>query len=159
MALTVGTDTYVSLTDANTFWTNFGGGTNWAAASDTNKEQALREATIFVDRSYRWIGEHPHTVSQLLAWPRLNAWDKQGRIRTGIPQEIKDAVSWLANEALGGQLRPARKRGGRIDSITAGSVKVQYQPGAPANSTYEYVDLLVENLIIGSAKTPKMLKV
>lgn len=160
MALEIGVDSFTSLADANTYWTEHSGGTGWATASDTEKEKALREASQFIDKSYSWLGNHPGGESQLLSWPRLNVIDRQGRYRSSgkVPKEIKDATAWLAEQALGGQLRPAKDRGGEVSRLKAGSVEIQYAEGAPSNKSFDYVDLLVSELVSHGKGSTKLLK-
>lgn len=101
MAIIVGTDSYVSVADADTYWLDRNNSV-WAAAATEDKEKALRFATEYIDGSYdgRWIGEHPGAASQVLAWPRNGAVDSEGRSVTGIPQRAADATSRLALDAL-----------------------------------------------------------
>ncbi len=60
MAIIVGTDSYVSVADADTYWTDRNN-LDWATTDVADKEKALRDATVFIDGSYegRWIGQHP----------------------------------------------------------------------------------------------------
>ena len=146
MAFTVGENSYLSVADADTYWSDRNNST-WSAASDAEKEAALLEATQYLDKAYRWRGEHPGSSTQLLAWPRNNVVDEQGRTRTGIPQEIKDATAELALEALGGRLVPVQDHGGAVKSQTVNGLSIEYQDGAPANPSYDYVRMLVSPLI------------
>lgn len=158
MALTVGEDTYISLADADTYWTNYAGGTNWASATDAEKEQALRQATQYVDKSYTWRGHHPGSSSQLLSWPRNMVVDGQGRTRTGIPQEVKDATAYLAEQALDGAILTAKERGGKIKNVKAGSVSVEFGDNAPGQRTFPYADLLLSDLTIGGKNSVRLRK-
>lgn len=101
MAIIVGTDSYISAANADTYWSNRNNSV-WAAAANEDKEKALRFATEYIDGSYdgRWIGEHPGASSQVLAWPRNGALDSEGRSVTGIPQRVADATARLALDAL-----------------------------------------------------------
>ena len=71
MALTVGTDAYVSLAACDAYHTALGN-TAWTGL-DAAKEVAIRKATLWVDNAYRgrWKGIRCDTT-QPLAWPR---WD------------------------------------------------------------------------------------
>lgn len=160
MALTVGEDTYISVADTDTYWTEHPGGSNWTAAGDTDKEAALRQATQYVDKKYTWVGVHPGTLSQNLSWPRLDAIDRHGRTRTGTPQEVKDATAYMAEQVLAdtGVLNP-KDRGGQIKSVAAGSVNVEWEEGANSQKTYDYVDLLLKNITKGGKGVRPLLKV
>lgn len=160
MALSVGTDTYISLADANTYWTENTGGTNWAIASDTEKEKALRAATQYVDKHYSWLGVHPGT-DQALSWPRLNVIDKNGRVIGGnvIPDAVKDAVAYIAEQVLAdGGILPKRNRNSAIKSVKAGSVEVEYDDQAPTRTHYDYADLLLSKLTKGGRGMTPMIK-
>lgn len=160
MALEIGVDSFTSVADADTYWTEHAGGTNWAGATPTQKEQALREASQYIDKRYSWRGTHPGTVSQLLSWPRIDVIDDQGRLRSAsaVPEEVKDATAWLAEQALGGQLLPAKNRGGAIKQLKAGSVEIEYEDRAPTQKSFDYVDLLVSGLVRAGKGATIMLK-
>lgn len=66
--LTVGTNTYISLADAETYVSNRLGATTWDAATDANKEKALIMATKAVDRLNLYGVKK--TTSQALQFPR-----------------------------------------------------------------------------------------
>ena len=128
---------YVSVAGADTYWSernNLG----WEVADTVDKEKALRFATEFIDGVYdgSWIGEHPGTSTQTLAWPRNGAVDGEGRSVTGIPQRVRDAVSRLALEALSDFLSAAEDRGGRIARARVGPLNVSYFRDAPAGTAF-----------------------
>lgn len=158
MALEIGVDSFTSLTEANTYWANNSGGTNWATASDENKEKALRKASQYIDKSYRFIGYHPGGSAQLLSWPRVDVVDHQGRTRSGVPQEVKDATAYMAEQALASELRGPLERGGAIKALKAGSVEIEYEDNAPGQTVYKYVDLLLRDLIVSGHGFTKMFK-
>lgn len=160
MALSIGVDSFVSVAGADTYWTDHAGGTNWASATATQKEQALREASQYIDKSYTWRGHHPGDEAQLLGWPRYNVIDREGRYRDSgvVPQEVKDATSWLAEQVLDGALLPVIGAGGQPRRVKAGSVEVEYSGNAPSQKSFPYVDLLVSDLIRGGKHSTIMLK-
>jgi hypothetical protein len=160
MSLIIGVDSFVSLEDANVYWTNYAGGTNWAAAADTAKEQAIREATQYIDKRFKWKGNHPGTATQLLSWPRMNVVDANGlpRATDEVPQEVKDATAFLAEHALSERLLVNKDRGGAIRSVKAGSVQVDYESGAPSQKSYPMVDMLLSGLAYGGRNNKKILK-
>lgn len=142
-------ETYCTVAEADTYWENNPGGESWSEATGPQKEAALRQATQFVDKQYTWIGHHPGSVSQLLSWPRLNAMDKEGRLRTGIPQEVKDATAYMADQVLQQGLLPPQKRGGAIKTVTAGPVSVDYEENASSLTRYDYPTMLLKSLTKG----------
>lgn len=160
MALEIGVDSFVSVVDADTYWTEHSGGTNWAAANNSDKEKALREASQYIDKNYTWRGNHPGTESQLLSWPRQNVVDRKGRIISSgsVPTEIKNATAWLAEQALDGALVEVKNRGGRVSSLKAGSVEIDYEANAPSQKTFDYLDMLVSDLVKGGKNSVTLLK-
>lgn len=95
MALTVGTNTYVSEADADTYIELMG------LAELSAPEALLKRATQALDRLYgsRFIGSKA-TSTQALAWPRIvvEDIDSDGNARnfTGIPTEVANATVELA---------------------------------------------------------------
>jgi hypothetical protein len=158
MSLDVGKDSYLSLQDADAYWDNHNHNERWQQASEQEKEAALREATRYVDNRYTWIGKHPGSSGQVLSWPRMNAVDKQGRLRTGIPQEVKDATAYLAQQSLEGGLLAPQDRGGRINRVQADTVVVEWDKSAPSQPTYDYADLLLKNITTGGRSSAPLLK-
>lgn len=154
MALTVGTDSYISLADAETYATEHFIGddkTTWDAASDADKEAALRQATQYVDAKFRdrFLG-HIQSTSQALEWPRAAAFDRSGRTLTGTPDAVKDTVVELAKEriAAGDNIVPVEERGGLVKrERVEGAVEVEYFDGAPSGRTYQFAEMLLSQVL------------
>ena len=148
MTIVAGTDAYVSINEADTYWAERNNST-WEAASDEDKEKALREATAYIDGTFegRWIGEHPGASSQVLAWPRNGAVDSEGRSVTGIPQRVKDATTRLALEGLSAFLTTAEDRDGRIQRAKVGPLDVTYFSDAGAGQSFPFLDLILKTLL------------
>lgn len=154
MAIIVGTDSYASVSEADLYWANRANST-WSAASVADKEKGLRFATEYIDGSYdgRWIGEHPGSASQVLAWPRNGAIDSEGRIVTGIPQRVADATARLALDALTDFLSAAEDRAGRISRTAVGPLEVSYFRDAPGGTQFPYLDLILKPLLSDAGTT------
>lgn len=150
MALTVGTDSYLSLADANTYWSNRDNDV-WSAASDTEKEAALREATQFIDATYEFIGYQVTTNS--LAFPRNDVYITKGNFagvsydNTTIPPQIEDACAELALEALSDRLLPSKDRGGAVKREKVDVIEVEYFDWAPSARTFNYVARILRPLL------------
>lgn len=145
-------ESYVSVAEADTYWSNRNNAT-WAALSgDVAKEAALREATQFIDAQYRdrFVG-HIQSTTQNLEWPRLNAYDRSGRYLNGIPQAVKDACCELALAALSSRLVPVEERGGQVTrkKVKAGPVESEtvYRDTAPSGRTYDFADRLLSSVL------------
>lgn len=162
MPLVVGTDTYVSVVDADTYVTDHFRGddlTTWDTASD-DKEAALREATQYIDANFEdnFVGEI-QTTSQTLAWPRVNAVDNAGRLLNGIPSAVKDATVELAFSALGGKLVPDESRGGKVKREKVDVLEVEYFDNAPAGTTYGWVEQLLRPVLKHSGAVKRLFRV
>lgn len=97
MALTVGTDAYDTLANVDTYWVERGNAA-WAAATEAEREIAIRKASDFLDRRYRWRGQRA-TASQRLEWPRLYAYDDDGFEFTAglVPRQVREATAIVAD--------------------------------------------------------------
>ena len=105
-------DTYVSIDFADTYLQLFSKTSSWHTADILDKAAALRRATFEWAEGYfqgRWRGtiEDRTTGSpQRLSWPRIGAYDDDGRtiqINT-VPIQIQEAVSLVANDIINSSL-------------------------------------------------------
>lgn len=95
----VGTNSYVSLDDANALAADrlFAGA--WSAATDATRSQALITATALLDRM-QWQGR-PLAPTQPLAWPRVADRCPPGfPLTTDTPEPIATATVELALHLL-----------------------------------------------------------
>lgn len=138
-------ESYATVAETDQYWSDRND-TDWSEALTPAKEAALRKATEWIDTSFGWIGRVKES-DQVLSWPRQKAYDNEGRLRDGVPQELKNAVSWLAKEALETELDPAADRGGDIKQVQAGSVAVEWNPGAATGKTFRHVRRMLKNII------------
>jgi hypothetical protein len=84
--VTVGTDSYISVADANAYFDKRLNADKWAAASDDNKAKALIMAQI--EMSFlRWYGDKSEST-QALDWPRSGFSEIE---EDEIPQLVKSA--------------------------------------------------------------------
>lgn len=108
MALILGTDTFITLADADTYLAARLHADAWTAPigtddngdpiplADTTKEAALRMATAMISR-LRFAGRITSTA-QTLAWPRVAVTDQEGRPipSNTIPTAIAHATAELS---------------------------------------------------------------
>lgn len=94
---------YVSEADADQYHENFSNPTAWSTATTAVKENAIRQATRYLDGTYtrRWVG-YRGEKDQALDWPRRSAVDSDDWTRDSdsVPQEVKDACAILALEFI-----------------------------------------------------------
>lgn len=133
MALTLNTNSYVSVDGADTYLETRIDSANWFDATDEIKEQALVTATSLVD-DRAWIG-YAVSSSQALAWPRKNAIYYSNRLGlqitladTVVPDEVKVAVYEQALHLVNNEdlLTGSTQT---YESITVGSISISDSNG------------------------------
>jgi len=93
MTLTVGTDTYASLAEAEAYMATLTFKDAWGSA-DPAKEAALKQAARLLD-TLNWKGTRA-TQAQSMAWPRVDVVDRDGYEVEGIPAALKNAQAEFA---------------------------------------------------------------
>lgn len=144
-------DSYVSRTNADTFWTNRGGSdaTAWAAASTADRDGALRFAAIYLDGAYAWRGAQLYAPDsgQGLRWPRGGAYDSEGWLLSGVPPRVVDAQCLVALWHLRSAITAAAKRGGGVAEVEiAGAVRERYFDGASPEQAFPFLAQLLAGL-------------
>jgi len=147
MALTQGTDTYITLADADTYIATMPGDypTVWDALADAAKEKFLTRATRYLDNAYRntWVGDL-YVSTQVLSWPRIG-YDNQGRVIDGLYPDYLgyaqcEVAARMANEE---ELNTDQDRAGWIEKERLGPIETVWNSNAPMGTTYpEIEDLL-----------------
>jgi len=134
MAVNVGTDSYVTLAEAEDYFDGKLHTSEWDNAGKTTKEKALKEACRRINR-LAFKGEKADET-QLLAFPRkMPLFNRIGVIGfttdTGIPEEVKQAQCEEALALLergNSQRRKLQQEG--VQSFTLGNMSETYAPGA-----------------------------
>jgi hypothetical protein len=161
MTVTVGTDVYLSVTNADTYWSNRNNST-WSAATTAQKEKALREATQYIDGAYEFIGTQKTDV--VLAWPRYDVYIRQGNFAgvsydsDTIPPQIKDACAELALECLSDRLVEVKERGGMVKREKVDVVEIEYMDWAPSQKAYNFVSMILKPLLLGNKNTRNLVR-
>lgn len=109
-------------------------GSVWDDASTDEKGRALVTATRVIDTWFDWIGEVA-TEAQALRWPRLDAYDPDGRLLsdTEIPAAIRDATIELARNLLASNREAdSEVETQGIERIKTGAVEIQFRAGVLA---------------------------
>lgn len=142
----VGVDAYASIDEVSEYLTARGAEASWDAAEEAKQSAAIVEATSYLDAAFSWVGDIADTT-QTLGWPRLCAYDREGRLLEDIPTAVKNACAELANLALGGRLLPmslvSTQSGIRRERI--GDVEVEYDLDKIAEQ-YQYVRLILRGI-------------
>ncbi len=144
MALTVGTDSYITVADADAYMDTRLYATAWAV-TDSDKEKALKMATRAIDRiTLRGIKK---TIAQDLAFPRCYLWGdkilipdpddtllgiKRGAYlcETEVPQPVLDATCEEALALLDrGNASRYRLQADGVESFSLGNLSETYRTG------------------------------
>ncbi len=126
-------DSYVTVAEADTYatarnWTDWNGTT-------AQKQAALISATAYIDANYRFKGTLL-TLTQSLAWPRVDVTDGEGRTITGVPSKVKSATIELARQAHLGPLVPTPETAAvKRKRVKAGSVETETEYAVNGGST------------------------
>lgn len=133
MTLAVGTNSYVTLTEANAYFADKLHTAEWDAALNAAKEKALKEACKRMNR-LAFAGQKL-TSTQLLAFPRMMPqFNRIGVISFttdgGAPQTVRDAQ---CEEALAllryGNSARAKAQEQNVVSVKFGDVTEEYRTG------------------------------
>ena len=143
MAITVGTDAYATVAQVSAWAAASLSADGWAAAVDTRRETAIRQATRLLDTLVRWRGE-PATVDQVLAWPRAGLTSPttgSALPHDSIPIEIVWATAAFADALLIDDTSgPAESQPARIK---AGSVALTFEDRSAGEAIPRHIkDLL-----------------
>lgn len=95
MTLTVGTDVFAAIADADAYWVKRGND-DWVDADLEDKEIWSVKATDFLVRGFRYRGTK-ETSTQGLPWPRVGAEDDDGYALEGTPDQLKAAQFIVAD--------------------------------------------------------------
>lgn len=158
MAFTPGTNSYVTLAEAESYfedrpdplWTG----------SDEQKQSALMYATDWLNAKYRWRGRIEDLTSQSLPWPRYSARDQEGRLlrsdhplcdAAGIPIALKNATCEVALAHLQNALNETLSRGGDVRMVQVGPIKREFFEGSgAARVTLPFITKQLRGLYRGS---------
>jgi len=129
MALVVGTNSYVDVATASTYFQHAIHASAWRSASNNDKTSALVTATRMLDRQ-RWLGEkYQPAPTQVLDWPRSGLVDEEGQPidETTVPQFVLDATCELGLQLISNAaVQDQNSTGSNIKSLKAGSAEIEY---------------------------------
>ncbi len=149
----VDAESYVTVAFADAYWdarTHTDEYTTWTAGTTALKEGALREATAYLDSNWSsyYLGNRAGYL-QGLHWPRTEAIDESGLPVPSLPLVLQHAACELAARAYSARLAADDARGGKIKSLKAGSVAIEYTEGATTKTSYGIVDDMLSPILNG----------
>jgi len=145
-------ETYCTVAEATTYFSNIGEAAWATLASDAVREQSLRKAVAFMLGRYRsrWAGFRK-TTTQALDWPRSLAPIKDAPDLYGgsasyyddssVPQAVKDACASLALRAASATLLADQTRTKK--SVTVGPITTVYDDAAGQAIVYAEIDVML----------------
>lgn len=125
--ITVNTNSYITLANANTYMGATLQAAVWSALADATKEAALITAARMIDRQ-AWQGTKTGDP-QVMAWPRSGLVDKDGAEvpSNTVPQQVVDAQCELALAlAQDASIQSNSSNTQNIKRVQAGSASVEY---------------------------------
>ncbi len=157
-----GTDSnsYISLIDAETVMESVYYKTDWAAATDGNKNIVLVQATRMLDEQVDFYGTRTNTTTQALEWPRynnpmrtgtngyINYWDQNE-----LPEWLEYATTILANSLLGeNRGADSDTRGYKYLKVDVLAIEVDKndRPGVLPDDVWEIVKFYGDKSLKGS---------
>jgi len=141
---------YITIAEATDIVDNFGGSDKWDDYSTADKQNAIREATRYLDLRYRWQG-YKSNYDQALEWPRVEVYDFDGiqQDYDVIPKKLKEACGYLAMKAAEGNilLQDLEQSSSlRSESSSIGPIsesKTYFEPEDP-NMSFQIADNLIK---------------
>lgn len=149
-------ESYASVADVDSY-ALARGMTAWTGI-DSVKESALRNATQYIDATYRFKGNRV-AEHQALMWPRSGVvFDGYTLAYDAIPSMLKTACIELAIKAIAGSLivDPDSQY---VTDVQVGPIKKSMS--APQNGgqkTYALIDSLLRDLVTGGAGSVKLVR-
>lgn len=154
-------ESYASVGFADAYVSSYmNGDVNWTSASTSEKENALRIATSWLDTHYRylWVGLR-RSRTQALAWPRIDAFDEDGYVVqfTTIPLALQRATVEVAVRSLDPTLdiepdARVEDQGitARTDRLDVLSQSIKYSGPKPTEPYFARVERLLSGILRGS---------
>jgi hypothetical protein len=115
----VSANSYITVADADAYFTGRGSPSAWTSLTTAQKEGALIYATEWLDSNYSWYSTIC-TTTQALGFPRNSGFDSEGRTIMGcgvIPTKIKNATCEMALQHINENLYSTEREGLKSQSF------------------------------------------
>lgn len=152
-------ESFASVASADTRMSGFGNDT-WATLTTSQKEEALRRATTYMQQAYRarWMG-YRQTATQALSWPR-NSVVVDGYVviaSDAIPPEVANACIDLAFKAAAGDLNEDLARGVVREKV--GPIETEFDRASPQAVRYRAIDMTLQPFLRGGSGMARLERV
>lgn len=139
MTITVGTDSYISVAEADTIFASTFQSAEWLALTEANKEIALKISTKRINQ-LPFLGELVD-LDQSLQFPRyicskFSAYSYDSEVET--PDDVKEACAYEALESYNEQSKPdvlKEAKANGISSIKLGTESYSFDTNASAGNS------------------------
>lgn len=128
-----GANAYVSVAEFKTYHDDRG--QSYGTATDVAIQNAIVQATSYLDSRFRFVGEKLLGRGQTTQWPRSSAYDADRDLINGIPVEVKQACCEYALRALTTRLNPDPAR-----DATGALITMKKEVVGPIEETIQYQD-------------------
>jgi len=150
-------ESYISVAGADARMSGFGNDT-WATLTTTEKEEALRRATVAMVQSLRerWTGARV-TATQALDWPRYGVTvDGYQVASTIVPADVAAACADLAFKAAAGDLFPDLERG--IVREKVGPIETEYDRATPQSTRRPSIEMMLSPYLTGGSSMARLVR-
>lgn len=144
-----GAESYITVANATTYFSNRGIATWAALASDTVREQALRKATDYMVQAFkgRWKGLIVEEA-QALDWPRTGVFvDGYELDSDSVPEQVQRACAELALKASAADLLADQEQ--LIVREKIGPIETEYDKYSPQAKRYPVIDKMLGPYLSG----------
>lgn len=146
----------LTVEEADQIMMNYGNSSVWSDAEDSEKENAIREATRYIDAAYSWKGYKVY-ADQALQWPRYECYDEDDNYvdYEMIPEKIKEACAYLALKVMEGvslleDVESTERVKRTKDVIGPLTEEIEYVDGDVPGKEFQIADRLVRPFVINA---------
>jgi len=144
----------ISVVEADQIVENYGNSTVWSNSTTPVKENAIRQATRYLNYHYTWDG-YRTVITQACQWPRQEMYDEDLNAIDNdiIPERVKEACAYLALKVVDGDIlledfddesRVKKKK----DVIGPLTEEREFIEGESPDKTYQIADKLIAPFVI-----------
>jgi len=163
----------ISVDDADQIMENYSSSTDWSGVEDVEgeseeekaarqlaaKENAIREATRYLNLHYVWDG-YKILYTQACQWPRYEMYDEDGWVVASniVPERVKEACAYLALKVIASDIlledfdneSRVKKTKDVVGPLT--EEREYVDGGESPEKTYQVVDRLIAPFTIGDGE-------
>lgn len=140
---------FITIAEADQIMENYGNSTDWSNSTEAQKQNAIREATRYLNLQYAFDG-YKTLSTQALQFPRIYIYDEDGNAIDSnvLPERLKESCAYLALQERGGDTlledfdneSKVKKTKDVVGPLTE---EREYVHGEDPDKTYRIVDKLV----------------